>query len=300
MNALRFLAIVLVACATATVSGSGYDPDVAMRTWFYSKSTFCPLEDITRWNCTTCAPYIENVTGVITIHNESTRAQGLVAYDAAKNWIVVAFRGTDNKLNWQEDFDFWLVPFNNTACKGKSGASDCKVHQGFYRVYESVQAQVHVAFLKLWHTYKSRAPTIMVTGHSLGAAMSMLAMVDLVYTFSDVAQTKFSLYNFGEPRVGNPSLAYWVTEDLLQTHEQFRVTHKADPIPRVPPMEFDFLHVPHEIWYNNDDAGTNYSQCTDSAVEESLKCSNSQFAIVMADHGLYLGVTWGCKMTDEY
>lgn len=273
---------------------STFDPEVAIRTWYFSKSTFCNRADIEAWNCTTCVgPLATGMRDVVVLHNATTRAQGFVGYDAERNWIVASFRGTDSDLNWEQDFDAFMVDYTtpNTDC-----GSGCRVHQGFFGVYNSLRPQLLAAFESVLKRHTLAKPTAMVTGHSLGAALSMLASVDLISQFSVPYNLNFTLYNFGEPRVGNPAFVLWATETvLLPYHRQYRVTHKADPVPRVPPTLFGYIHAPHEIWYNNDDNNTNYTHCVDNATHEDLSCSMSQYAIEMADHGLYMGIIWGCQ-----
>jgi hypothetical protein len=43
---------------------------------------------------------------VSVFYNSSHSAQGYCGYDAAKNYIVVAFRGSDDIVNWINNFDF--------------------------------------------------------------------------------------------------------------------------------------------------------------------------------------------------
>jgi hypothetical protein len=119
--------------------------------------------------------------------------------------------------------------------------------------------------------------------------MAMLAALDLVSLYS----APVVVYTFGEPRVGNPALVKWATEVMPQGR-QFRVTHKDDPVPRLPPLELGFLHVPHELWYDND-GNTTWTDCTDSATSEDLACSAGRLPYVWKDHDLYLGHHTSCE-----
>ena len=74
---------------------------------------------------------------------------------------------------------------------------------------------------KLYNTLQ-----VKTTGHSLGAAIANLAAMDFVRAGYDV-----SLYNFGQPRVGNKAYAVY-TGALLS--EQYRHTHYKDIVPHVP------------------------------------------------------------------
>jgi hypothetical protein len=131
---------------------------------------------------------------------------------------------------------------------------------------------------------------ILVTGHSLGAAVSVHAAVDIMNKITGVSSLE--LYNFGDPRVGDPAFASWVTT-ILPDGKQFRVTHAADPVPHLPPMHFGFLHAPHELWYNNN-GDASWSDCNDSPSAEDPNCSDSTIPIDISDHLLYLGICTDC------
>ncbi len=94
-----------------------------------------------------------------------TRA--VMGYDIVTNSIITTFRGTETKLNWLEDFDFKKVDYLLPGC------TNCSVHQGFLACYESLSDQVESYIDVL--TLKYPNATVVVTGHSLGAAIAMLA-----------------------------------------------------------------------------------------------------------------------------
>jgi len=66
----------------------------------------------------------------VTVFKNSTgHDAGYVGFNAARNAIVVVFRGTLPWLikNWIQDFNYFKVPFAD--CGG------CEVHRGFYYAY---------------------------------------------------------------------------------------------------------------------------------------------------------------------
>lgn len=75
---------------------------------------------------------------------------------------------------------------------------------------------------------------VKTTGHSLGAAIAQLLAMDFVSAGYDV-----SMYNFGQPRVGNKAYATY-SNQLMP--DQFRHTHFKDLVPRVPSEEMQFYH----------------------------------------------------------
>jgi hypothetical protein len=298
------LLLTITLCATsiyATTSvgsfhldATTYDSNVAMNGWYLSKSTFCNRSEIAEWTCPVCA-LIPGMVDVVVAHNETTGGQGFVGYLPSSNVVVVAFRGSDDTQNWIFDFDTFFTDYPNADCTVFNGGAQCKVHQGFHDVYGTVKDVVLAQTATLMVKYGSSSPGILVTGHSLGAAVAILAAADITLAYKNVT-SKIAVYTYGEPRVGNPAWAKWMAEAVLVGGKQYRVTHEADPVPRVPPLEFGFLHVPHEVWYNNDLAGDNFTVCVDNATaEDYTNCENTQFAFVPKDHLLYLGVHAGCR-----
>ena len=276
----------LLLCALAATA-STYDADLAMKGWFYSKAAFCDLSSIQSWTCQACANN-SGVVDVTTFHDGWTGAQAYTGYNAKTNTIVLAYRGSADIQNWIYNLDFFLIDYPNADCKG------CQVHRGFLDVYNAVKSGVFASLTALTAKYGSLNPSILVTGHSLGGALAILAAADVSIAYKASFPT-IRVYTYGEPRVGNPAWAYWMSTSILPGTIQFRVTHKADPVPRIPPEEFGFLHVPHEVWYNNDLSGNTFTTCVDSATSEDMtNCENTQFDFATADHLLYLGVHAGC------
>ena len=284
----------LLIVAAAALPSTTYNSTVAMTAWKFCKPSSCSASEIRSWTCPSCL-YHPGMKDITIFENATAATQGYSLYDPTHNWIVLAFRGSHNIENWIEDFIFDLVPYPNPACRGLNASAPCLVHKGFLYVFESMQDQITWALTSLFTKYGNQQPLIMVTGHSLGAATALLTAVDIVNRFQG-KYADITLYNFGEPRVGNPSFAYWAATSVLPAGKQFRVTHAADPVPRVPPLEFGYLHAPHEIWYNNDLAGDNFQLCSDSATAEDLSCSMSQFDLKFSDHSLYLGMKSGCGL----
>ncbi|EKF28044.1 lipase, putative, partial [Trypanosoma cruzi marinkellei] len=190
--------------------------------------------------------------------------------------IVVSFRGTRDTNNWISNLDYFRVSYWDKACVG------CFVHTGFNCELQSLWVKMRKYLRKL--VGKKGIERILITGHSLGGAMATIAAANLVsqnYMFA--SGLKILLYTFGSPRVGNMQFADWLLASFCRVgHESYRVTHKRDAVPHVPPMWFGFYHVPHEVWYDND-GNTEYTNCndikgtpcSDLTVTEDPNCSDS-------------------------
>lgn len=277
-------AIAAVLIATASAQDS-YDPDLAMSSLYYCKSAYCS-SGLSSWSCDACS-YHPNfqIQGVYT--NSSFDMQAFSGYDPDADQIVVAFRGSSNIKNWIADLTFSKVPYPNSACSG------CEVHEGFLEVWQSVQTQVLPDVQALANAHPNSQ--ILVTGHSLGAAVSVHAALNIMLSTSFSGD--LTNYNFGLPRDGNPAFAAWAAS-ILPQGKVFRVTHSRDPVPHVPPMDFGFLHCPTERWYDND-GDTSYATCNDSPTAEDPNCSDSVIPFGIDDHLLYLGICTECSCSSS-
>ena len=123
--------------------------------------------------------------------------------------------------------------------------------------------------------------------------MALLATMDLVGD-KIVPLSKLTMYNFGQPRVGNDAFAQFAI-DLLGV-EHYRVIHNADLVPHLPPTQFGFHHIGTEVWY--DEAMVSYRVCDGSG--EDPTCSNSLWLKWgVTDHIYYFDVRVGsdCVVT---
>ncbi|CAI5986442.1 unnamed protein product, partial [Closterium sp. NIES-64] len=164
--------------------------------------------------------------------------------DPRRKRLVVSFRGTEvvnaamlkdgqagQKIKdaltdlrlYKENFDSDLTDEDNKM--------DIKVHDGFLDGYKSVKPRL-LLLLKAILASSSEKYHIMVTGHSLGGALSTLFTYDLAQ--SDLKKQHgftLSLYNFGSPRVGNHAFAARFNQLV---GDSWRIANDHDIVPRVP------------------------------------------------------------------
>lgn len=96
-------------------------------------------------------------------------------------------------------------------------------------------------------------------------------------------------YTFGSPRVGDPKFVKWF-EGMYRFTERARVTHGRDPVPHLPPLEFSFLHVIHEIFYKGN-FHSSYRTCTDTLTKEDPQCSDQYLVDPnVLDHTTYYDI----------
>lgn len=126
-----------------------------------------------------------------------------------------------------------------------------------------------------------------IIGHSLGGALATHAAISLQAKKIKV----FQLYTFGSPRVGDVKFSEWFQKYLPDT-DKFRVTHGHDPVPHLPPHNFGFNHIPHEI-FQKGNVKDGYIVCNDSGLKEDPNCSDKfKIDTNVQDHGNYCGINF--------
>mmetsp|Transcript_9238 Transcript_9238/g.18877 ORF Transcript_9238/g.18877 Transcript_9238/m.18877 type:complete len:361 (+) Transcript_9238:70-1152(+) len=226
------------------------------------------------WSCTAC-PQSWPLSEVNVVNHNGH--QVLVGFDGMA--IVAAFRGSLSPQDWWADAE-------NVAFTDYPECDGCKVGLGWYKAVQSVGDLVISAIADI----DSRHPNspIILTGHSLGAAMAPLFVVALEdYSASLASQITFPIYTFGQPRVGNPEYAAWANERFGEG-AWFRVVHHNDPVPHLPPPALGYKHMATEVWYVEIGTGeANFMVCDGSG--EDQECSSGTLVSGdFTDHNEYL------------
>jgi triacylglycerol lipase len=139
----------------------------------------------------------------------------LVRREQSQACAVLAFRGTQQRFqDLLHDADALLVPL----------ASGARVHRGFLRALDAVWAAITPVL--------PRDCPLFLTGHSLGAALAILAATRC---------RPSAVYTFGAPRVGDDGLV-----QLLHDISVHRIVHGDDIVTMVPPSSLGFRHVGQE------------------------------------------------------
>lgn len=175
--------------------------------------------------------------------------------------IVVAFRGTYSIANTIIDLSTMpqkYVPYpapDDGADEPEHKCTNCTVHSGFFKAWQSARDEV-IPQLKTLHKKYPTYPVHFV-GHSLGGSVACLAALEakLSLDWDNVIVT-----TFGEPRLGNTEFANYVDEtfDLagdshLEKRAYRRLTHSNDPVPLLPPTEWDYKSHGGEIFIAKED-----------------------------------------------
>jgi len=223
-----------------------YDPEEARMFASLASVTYCvDLQKVLDWTCTSCADSkTALVPGQIKIIEGGTKnaTRILVGKLRDQAGCLVAFRGSDNVENWVRDLEIWKVfPSTFEECAG------CKVHSGFYDIWRNVRGLVMSALKDVGCAPASLTDNVLyVTGHSLGAALTHLAMFSLDDAGYRIAKT----YSFEAPRTGNRVFSDSFTQRFTRRFPVFRVTHHMDPVPHLPLEAMGYTHVQTEVYYN--------------------------------------------------
>jgi triacylglycerol lipase len=158
------------------------------------------------------------------------RTRGIVA--EGHGATIFAFAGTDPLVpaNWFTDFDFKLTPGAMAAPEVTPG----NVHRGFERGVGAVWEQIVEALAG------RREQPVLMTGHSLGAALAVVA-ADRALTDESVGVRASAVYCFGMPRAGDEDFALRYNDTLGAT--TYRLVHGDDIVASVPPPRLGFRHV---------------------------------------------------------
>ncbi len=158
---------------------------------------------------------------------------------------VLSFRGTEpaNAINWLTDTDVVQRPIGEGL-----------VHQGFFANLEAVWEEICTRLEEARQAPRGPADgrrrkpleRLYITGHSLGAAMAVLAAARLTLdqgsTFGDLLH---GVYTFGQPAVGNADFARQCGS--LFGERLHRHVYARDVVPRLPPAwDGRFVHFGSE------------------------------------------------------
>jgi triacylglycerol lipase len=161
---------------------------------------------------------------------KDTHIFGLMGQNLASRTAFVSFRGTSDTPEWVADFD--AIPGDYLPIGGFG-----QVHAGFQDVYELVRTNITTNLA----TAAAGCDEILIIGHSLGAALAVLAAPD-IFRKMPPNTIEPRLITFAGPRVG---LTDFVSNFNAAIESCFRVVNFLDIVPYLPPAPY--LHVGAQI-----------------------------------------------------
>lgn len=161
---------------------------------------------------------------------KDTNIFGLLGHNPASRTAFLSFRGTSDVAEWVADID--AIPDDYRPISGFG-----QVHSGFQDVYQLVRANIATNLAAA----TAGCDRILVTGHSLGAALAVLAAPDIARTMPPNT-IEPQLITFAGPRVGVSDFA--ATFNAL-IESCYRVVNFLDIVPYLPPAPY--VHVGAQI-----------------------------------------------------
>jgi len=136
------------------------------------------------------------------------------------------------------------------------------------------------------------ATNVIVTGHSLGGAISLLDTVFLATQLDPSINIR--TVGFGQPRSGNQEWADFVDNLVQEGRIDFEFfVNGDDPVPRLPPVALGFRHTSGEIFQVDNNGSIETLRCPGQENENCLTSSSILEADIPAHDGPYAGVEIG-------
>ncbi|KAH9989900.1 alpha/beta-hydrolase [Russula compacta] len=244
----------------------------------FSQLAYCSSSLIKSWNCgSSCQALQMGSFTPITVGGDGQSVPYFfVGHDNMTQSIVVAHQGTDPSSirSLLNDAESEMGPMSPTLFPNVG--SDVRVHTGFARAHGRSADEVLSAVKS--GLQSTGTSSVLVTGHSLGAAIA--AMDALMLHQNLDPSVSINTVVFGLPRGGNDAFANLIDSQL---GIQFTyVTHGNDPVPNQPPRSLGYQHSSGEVYIpSSGEAGT-----VACAGQENLHCveGNSVLHASISDH----------------
>ena len=158
---------------------------------------------------------------------EKDETEVLLFIHDEKKLAVFGFRGTEptNLKDWGKNLQINLA-------KGRIGSKTFRLHQGFRDRYLSIASWFEAKY-KTVSDY-----TILITGHSLGGALTTIAAA---YASGKLNRRPDAVITFASPKVGNQDFQDYYTR-VVGCDRTLRIATKGDIVTKVP-FSKDYTHV---------------------------------------------------------
>ncbi|XP_044500127.1 phospholipase A1-Igamma2, chloroplastic-like [Mangifera indica] len=241
-----------------------------------------------------------NWIGYVAVSNDKMSAH------LGRRDITIAWRGTLTRLEWIEDFMYFLRPISlkKIPCPDPR----VRVESGFLDLYtnknkscqlckRSAREQILAEVKRLIQQYKDENLSITITGHSLGSALAILSAYDIAETGIDVMDSgkvvPTCVFSFSGPRVGNIRFKERLEELGVKI---LRVVNIHDKVPQAPGIFFN-EHIPLALRKLGEMSLWLYSHV---GVELALDHKDSPFLKETSDLGCFHNLEAHLHLLDGY
>lgn len=159
---------------------------------------------------------MENAVLVSAFHGTVAHLPGYIAYRPQKKQLILAFSGTSSAMHAFYDL---------RALKHRHPSRHGYVHTGFWRLYRGIKPQALEGIQKGLREHD--VSELVITGHSMGGAVSYLLMLDLLRENTLPAHVKLQIIVYGAPRSGDRELCkYWreLVRSRREAHGESSIT----------------------------------------------------------------------------
>jgi triacylglycerol lipase len=168
---------------------------------------------------------------------KDTNIFGLMGRSAASRTAFLSFRGTSDAAEWVADIDAVPVDYNPINGFGQ-------VHSGFQAVYELIRDDIATNLA----VATVGCDQVLITGHSLGAALAVLAAPDIARNMPPNT-IEPRLTTFAGPKVG---LTEFTAKFNALIESCYRVVNNLDIVPYLPPTPpTAYVHAGAQISVNS-------------------------------------------------
>gem|GEM_PF-4191002 len=144
--------------------------------------------------------------------------QGFIATNTEKDTIYISFRGSEGNKYFPPPTD-WLY---NYLVLSFQGVDDIKtMHKAIYGMavrYTDVRSLVIDKVQSLLYDTNYNVNKVIVTGHSLGAALANILTAELSYYFGGITVVQ---YTFGTPPIINSYLNAYINNKIMNNESSF-------------------------------------------------------------------------------
>mmetsp|Transcript_16756 Transcript_16756/g.25039 ORF Transcript_16756/g.25039 Transcript_16756/m.25039 type:complete len:288 (+) Transcript_16756:108-971(+) len=275
---LIFLLSLVVVCVQSVDQNplATWSEPIGERFVKFSYAAYCNETSIERWDCKWCKQ-LSSLNFIVTLaaSNSSEKTFAFVGYSDKEKHIIVSFRGSHNLKNFIEDIEY-------TKRDYPLFGNGSRVHHGMFGAYQSLKNQVFPEVCKLKKIYPSY--DVVVTGHSLGAAMATFLSADL----TSVGIVPFQ-YDYGRPRTGNKAFAQIWDKKIPVS---FRHVNNRDLVPHLLGEIFGFFHSTQEVWEH---PGRVFKLCSETNGEDPTCSDSLRFPNSVSDHLHYFDLYEDCQ-----
>ena len=165
--------------------------------------------------------------------------------------------------------------------------SDCTAHEGFWNSWLACRKGVLATVTESAKQYPSYK--VVVVGHSFGGAIATFAAAEIRNL-----GIKADLYSYGAPRIAGKTLSDFITNQNRGSN--FRVTHTNDPVPQLPALYLDFVHISPEYWITSpDEVMPTADDVKRMDGDVNMEGNTGQVALNTDSHLWYFGPVMDCS-----